>query len=456
MKKVKTIKILILSFLLTFSLGYCNKYDQPLSSQIRNTAGIPVSAKNKVIYEINVRNYSNEGFKGVTKDLKRIKDLGIDIIWLMPIHTIGLEKRVNTLGSPYSIKDYKAINPEFGNETDFRALIAAAHALKIEIYMDWVANHTSWDHLWITEHLDYYSSLHGQQPYSPNGWNDVAQLNYDNPQMREAMIDAMKYWVQNFAIDGYRCDAVAFVPLDFWKQAKTQVDAVRKISWLAEGDQLEYMSVFDYDYAWDFSHQLNKFGSGSDVLGLIQACKQLFQNPTYSQKGRMVYLTNHDLNAHDGTEMVRYRANVLPLSVLYFTIYDMPLIYNGQEIGLNKSMSLFDYDPVQWEPVNRQYLNLFKKLTRLKRTQIALEDGANRGALKIFKTNAENVFVYSRKRGNNEVLVMLNFNETAVDIKFADELPMGSFANYLSGGKRTFNANEGTVLMEKGYAIFIK
>lgn len=454
---MKNLKLLLLALLFVFSNASCNNDEDTIKEQeIPNSQISAVSAHNKVIYEVNVRNYSTNGFSGVKNDLQRLKDLGVDIIWLMPIHPIGVVKREGSLGSPYSIKDYKAINPEFGTAQDFKNLIDAAHALKMEVWIDWVANHTAWDHPWVSQHLDYYASKNGQQPYSPNGWNDVAQLNYDNQNLRLEMIDAMKYWVANFNIDGYRCDAATFIPLDFWKQARVQVDAVKKISWLCEGDKAEYMSVFDYDYAWAFNDALNNFGSGSDTTNLVTACNTLFNNQAYKNKGRMVYLTNHDLNAHDGTEFTRYGANVLPLTVLSFTIYDMPLIYNGQEIGMNKSMNLFNYDPVKWDPANKIYLNLFQKLTRLKRTQPALEDGANRGSLQIIPTNKDNVLAYTRTRGDNQILVVMNFNNTAVNMKWKDIIPSGTFKNYLTGESQTFNMNDGMILMEKGYAIFVK
>ncbi len=446
----------MLAFLLIFFFGSCNNDDVEVTPEIPNSQISPITAHNKVIYEVNVRNYSSQGFNGVKNDLQRLKDLGVDIIWLMPIHPIGQEKREGSLGSPYSIKDYKAVNPEFGTDQDFKNLIDAAHSMNMEVWMDWVANHTAWDHPWVSQHLDYYASQNGQQPYSPNGWNDVAQLDFGNQNLRTAMIDAMKYWVTNFNIDGYRCDAATFIPVDFWQQARTQVDSIKKISWLCEGDNADYMSVFDYDYAWAFNTALNNFGSGTDVTNLVTACKTLFNNSSYKNKGRMVYLTNHDLNAHDGTEFTRYGSNVLPLTVLSFTIYDMPLIYNGQEVGMNKAMSLFEPSPVQWNPTNKIYVNLFQKLTKLKRTQPALEDGANRGALKVIPTNKENVFVYSRKKGDNEVLVMLNFNNVAVNFKWNGDVPSGNFKDILTNEQKTFSANDGNILMEKGYAVFVK
>lgn len=437
------------------SLAACDRDNGKI--EIPSIEQKPITQKNRVIYELNLRNHTEKGdFKSAQEDLVRLKELGVDIIWLMPIHPIGEIKRNGSLGSPYSIKDYKAINPDFGTEQDFKDFMAKAHSLNMEVWLDWVANHTAWDHDWVKSNVDYYASKDGVQPYAPNGWEDVAQLDYNNPNMRLAMIDAMKYWVEKFDIDGYRCDAATFLPLNFWEQARQEVDNIKKITWLNEGDKPEYMTAFDYDYAWDFSNSLNKFGSGTDTNLLVDACKKLFNDQSYKDKGRMVYITNHDLNSHEGTEFSRFGSNVLPLTVLYFTIYDMPLIYTGQEIGMNKSMSLFDKDNAQWNPANQIYLNLFKKLTTLKKTHPALEDGTNRGQLQFIPTNKENVVVYSRKRGDQEVLVILNFNTVAVNFKWKDVVPSGVYQDLLKGGEKSFKNNEGITLLEKGYAIFVK
>ena len=453
MNIIKLFALALISFL-TFSS--CSDDDDNWT-EIPNSEVKPITANNRVIYEVNVRNYSSEGnFKGLEKDLPHLKDLGVDILWLMPIHPIGVENREGSLGSPYSVKDYKAVNPDYGTTADFKALIEAAHALNMEIWIDWVANHTSRDHAWIKEHLDYYAEKDGQRPYSPENWYDVVQLDYNNANMRAAMIDAMKYWVSEFGIDGYRCDAATFVPLSFWKEARAQVDVVKKITWLCEGDNADYMEAFDYDYAWGFNTAMNNFGSSNNVTELVNECEKLFNNTAYRNKGRMVYLTNHDLNAYDGTEFTRYGSSVLPLTVLSFTIYDMPLIYNGQEIGMNKAMSLFDPSPVEWDPSNKIYVNLFQKLTQLKRTQPALEDGTNRGSLKIYPTNNEKVFVYSRTKGDNEVLVIFNLGKVAVRFKFTEEVPVGQYRDYLNNTYTEFSAEEGITLLENGYAVFVK
>jgi|SRR6218665_373858 len=450
-------RILPVTLLLALLLGGCKKDEQQYWQDIPNREVSPVTANNKVIYEANLYHYSSQGnFNGLKNDLSRLKDLGVDIIWLMPIHPIGIINRSGTVGSPYSVKDYKEVNPDYGTKEDFKALVSAAHALKMEIWMDWVANHTSWDNAWVTDHLDYYDEKDGVRPYAPQGWPDVVQLDYNNPAMRTAMIDALTYWVKEFDIDGYRCDAAALMPLSFWKEARPQVDAVKKITWMGESDDASYMEVFDYDYAWMFSNALNNFGNNKNLPELIDASTRLFNNASYKNKGRMVFLTNHDMNAFEGTEFDRLNNNVLPLTVMTFTIYDMPLIYNAQEIGLNKRLDFSSVTLIPWDQTNKIYLNLFKKLTQLKRTQPALESGANRGGLKIYSTNQPNVFCYSRKKGDNEVLVILNLGDQPVRLQFNDELPTGQFKDYLQNTYHKFIEGEPIYMLKNDYAIYVK
>jgi glycosidase len=419
---------------------------------------LPISPNNKVIYEVNVRNYSPKGdFAGLEKDLPRLQELGIDILWLTPIHPTGEKNRNGSKGSPYSVKDYKKINPDFGNQTDLKSLIEAIHKAKMEIYLDWVGNHTAWDHPWVSEHPDYYASQNGKRPYSPDGWTDVVQLDYSNPTMCAAMIDAMKYWVREFDIDGYRCDYATGIPLDFWKKAKAEINAIKPLLWLEEGENTAYLETFDYDYAWNFNDRLNEFGKDGDIEKLKSACNALFNDTHYADKGRMIYLANHDLDAYDGTVFSRLGNKALPLTVLYFTIHDMPLIYNGQEIGVNQSIGLFDVNLIPWTPVNPTMSALFKKLTRLKRSQPALESGKNRGTLAFYSTDNDQVLAFSRKRDNNEVLVVLNFAANPVNFKFTNAAPDGSFSNYLSAaGKQTFDTPETISLAANGYAVYVK
>lgn len=454
---MNSIKIIVLMLISCLLFNSCSD-DDDTWTDIPNAQVKPISSKNKVIYEANVYSYSAEAnFKGLEKDLPRLKEMGIDILWLMPIHPIGIENRSGTLGSPYSVRDYKAINPDFGTTEDFRSLVNAVHAQGMEIWLDWVANHTAWDNVWWKEgHEEYYAEKDGIKPYSPGGWLDVIQLDHNNIGLRNAMADAMKYWVSEFDIDGFRCDAADRVPLEFWKEVRRQVDAVKKVTWLSEGWDPGHLEVFDYDYAWDFSDSMIEFGKGNDVSILVEASKKLHKDPVYKNKSRMVYITNHDLNAYEGGEFGLYKDNVLPLAVLSFTIYDMPLIYSGQEIGMNKSMNFSEVSPVQWTPANKVYINLYKKLTQLKRTQPALEDGANRGALKIYQTSNDKVFAYSRVRGDNEVMVILNFSEAPVRVRFTGDVPSGRFKDYLDNTFYEFSAEEGISMHAKGYAIYVK
>ena len=426
-----------------------------------NPPVLTVLPENKVIYEANVRNYSPQGnFAGLEKDIPRLKELGIDILWLMPIHPIGEKNRIGSKGSPYSVKDYLRINPDYGTESDLKSLIKAAHDAKIEIWLDWVANHTAWDHTWVETNIDFYASRNGQRPYSPTvggiTWNDVIQLDFSNQNMRTAMIDAMKYWVREFDIDGFRCDYVTGVPIDFWQKARTEIETIKKITWLAEGDDPNYMTVFDFDYAWAFNTALNNFGKDKDVAKLRAACNTLFNNPRYLERGRMVYLTNHDLNASDGTEFTRLGASVIPLSVLYFTIYDMPLIFNGQEIGADKVMGLFDVSLVPWNQVNPTMQALFKKLTQLKRTQPALANGKNRGALTFYNTSNNQVLAYSRKTEKNEVVVLLNFSNAPANFQFTGSAPVGKFTNFFNSGQQEFNTSGTVNVAANGYAVYTK
>lgn len=450
------VKRLLFGLALLTAAQACNKSADPPDP---DSAIRPISRYNKVIYEVNIRNYAVTGdFTGLKIDLPRLQSLGVDILWLMPVHPIGVQNRLGSKGSPYSVRDHKAINPDYGTAADFKSLVAAAHEAGMEVWLDWVANHTAWDHIWVADHIDYYATNEwGQRPYSPMNWTDVIQLDYQNPQTRAAMIEAMKYWVTEFDIDGFRCDAATFIPLSFWIEARAAVDALKPLTWLCEGDDPDYMAAFDYDYAWDFHNALDSFGLHKELNQLKTACNILYNNTSYAQKGRMVYLANHDLNAYEGTEMSRYGDFLLPLTALYFTIYDMPLIFNGQETGMNKSMGLFEVERVAWVPFNPVVQELIKKLTALKRTQKALESGANRGDLVTYTTTDDaHIYAYSRIREENEVLVLLNFSNAPVQVKFTWAIPSGTFTDYMHSGQVQFTHESSVSLPAYGYAIYIK
>jgi alpha-amylase len=203
------------------------------------------------IYEVNTRQYTREGtFNAFAAELPRLQNMGVETLWFMPITPISVYKRIGSLGSYYACSDYNAINPEFGNLEDFKRLVGSAHGMGFKILVDWVGNHTGWDHRWTREHPDYYKKDSSGNFYDSNGWNDVIDLDYSNPALREAVIQAMLFWVQQCDIDGFRCDMAMLVPLDFWKQARSRIDPVKKLAWLAECEEAAYHEAFDASYTW--------------------------------------------------------------------------------------------------------------------------------------------------------------------------------------------------------------
>src|SRR5579871_2396781 len=211
---------------------------------------------NSNIYEVNLRQYTYEGsFNAFANELPRLKDMGIEILWFMPITPISIEKRKGTLGSYYACSDYTATNPEYGSLDDFKNLVLYAHQLEFKVIIDWVANHTGWDHRWTIEHPDFYVKDASGNFTERNGWDDVIDLNYDNPALRRAMIDAMKFWIEKFDIDGFRCDMAHLVTLDFWREAKTTLEPVKNLFWLAECEEISYHEVFDATYTWRWMHK---------------------------------------------------------------------------------------------------------------------------------------------------------------------------------------------------------
>ncbi|NCC98369.1 MAG: hypothetical protein EOL95_01525 [Bacteroidia bacterium] len=415
----------------------------------------PVSNDAKVIYEINVLNYSSSGnFSAITNDMARLKDLGVDVLWLMPIFSIGVEGRVGVYGSPYATKDYYSVNANYGSLADFKNLVAAAHENGMEVWLDIACNHTAKDNAWVQSHLEYY----GYNLRSPFNWNDVYQLDYTyngtNTPLYNAMTDVLKYWVSECDIDGYRCDYATGVPVSFWQHARTEVDKIKAVTWLCEGDDSNYISTFDMDYAWGFNDDLAAFAGHRTVSTLINECNNLFFNSKYTNKSKMVYLTNHDLSAYNQTEFQRFGDFYLPLLVLSFTIYDHPLLYNGQEIG--QSITTFvDKQTINWSNVNSQINGLVKKLISLKHNYSALKDGPNRGTLNNLSASSPNVYAYERTDGESSIIVMLNFSTSSSTFSLNNR-PSGTYADYLNGGTMDFSSNNSFTLSANGYRIFVK
>lgn len=416
--------------------------------------------ENRVIYEVFVRNFSPEGnFKGVEAQIPRLKQLGVDVVWLMPIYKLGDIGKWGTYSSPYAIKDYKAIDPDNGSAADLRSLISTIHANGMEIWFDWVGNHTSKDNVWVSSHPEYY----GNNFYSPNGWSDVYQLDVNNAAMHEAMIDAMQYWVTEFDIDGYRCDYASGPSEEFWRKATSRVlKNGKRIAWLAEDDskpELVSKGYFDYNYAWAFHDRLMDQTRGINLNNLRNECANLHNESAYKGRSRMVYLTNHDVvQDKGGTEDRIFGRYLKPMTVLQFTVYGMPLLYNGQEIQYkSEAVPLSEKKTIDWGNADTSMTQLITTLASLKHTEPALRTGSQNGSYTNLSTsNDNNIMAYRRSLGDSHVIVALNYSDNSQNFTFSTSLPAGTYKDVFTG--KTINAaNPGQITLPAlGYAVFVK
>ncbi len=416
-------------------------------------AGLPVEwSKNAVIYEVNVRQYTKEGtFKAFEAELPRLKELGVDILWMMPIHPIGLENRKGSLGSYYSIQDYKDVNPEFGTMEDMQSLIAKTHELGMYIILDWVANHSAWDHVWVTEHPDYYKKDGLGAMISPFDWTDVVAFDYNNADLREAMKNDMLFWIRDMDIDGFRCDVAAEVPTDFWVDVRHALDKVKPVFMLAEAEKSELVNVaFDMDYGWHQHHLMNEIAKGNIDANEMNAYFDNMDKEYADRSYKLYFTTNHDENSWNGTVEERLGDAADALSVLSFTIGDMPLIYNGQEAGLNKRLLFFEKDLIDWEGYSKA--DFFKKLTSLKHNEEALWNGTyGLRFVRIPSSADEQIFAFDR--GNVKVLINLSPEDVIFNLGNSD---FDGYEIYMQKGFENNIAENEISLTSWGYAVLVK
>ncbi|MCK9688711.1 alpha-amylase family glycosyl hydrolase [Scleromatobacter humisilvae] len=374
-------------------------------------------SRQAAIYELNVRQHTADGtLKAAAADLPRLKGMGVDIVWLMPIQPIGVVNRKGTLGSYYSIRDYVAVNPEFGTLADARAFVQAAHAQGMRVILDWVANHTAFDHPWTRDHKDWYKlDAHGEifpvtfNAGSPNEehWSDVTALNYDAPALRDAMIAAMQFWLRETDLDGFRCDVASLVPTPFWERARRELDAVKPMFMLAESDAVDlHRSAFDMTYSWDLARLFHEIGQGKAGAAELRAWAAKEPHGFPPSAYRMRFTTNHDFNSWNGTDAELYGDNYLPLAVLTFTLPGMPLIYGGQEARLTKRLEFFEKDAVDWK--TRELQPFYTRLLALKHAHPALANGQYGGAMTMLDVGNERLFAFRRALGADSVSVVVN------------------------------------------------
>ena len=406
---VRRLRITITAMFAFAALGL-----QPATAYNSNSV-LPTWANSATIYEVNIRQYTEAGtFKAFEAHLPRLQKLGVKILWLMPIHPISELKRNGSLGSPYAVANYKGINPEFGNQADFKSLVNKAHSLGFKVILDWVANHSGWDNPWIANKSWYHTDGSGNIVAPNNDWLDVAWLNYKNQDMRRAMIDAMGYWVKTFDVDGFRADVAAGVPTDFWKQANTQLQAIKPLFMLAEDQSSTSLldDAFIANYNWELKDLVKAIADGSKGRTIFDAvaANQVFNYPTRSFP--MNFITNHDENSWSGTEFERLGDAVSAMAALTFTYPGMPLIYSGQEVGNTKRLAFFEKDLIPGLTVANSTTAFYTKLISLKTKNSALW---NNSTAKLLPTpgNNNSVIAYSRSLGVNKVITVINATDKA-------------------------------------------
>lgn len=453
-----TLITLLLVILITFtgcSLFSKKKELKPFTSEVVH----PEWTKNSVIYEVNIRQFTPEGtFNAFAAHLPRLKELGVDILWLMPINPIGVKNRKEPLGSYYSVKDYLDVNPEFGNLDDFKTLLAKAHELGFHVIIDWVPNHSAWDNKLTIDHPEWYVKDSTGSFIPPIGfdWTDVIQFDWKNQELQQYMTDALKFWV-TLGVDGFRVDHPHQTPYEFWDRTRVELNKIKPVFMVAENeDQVDFMkNGFDMSYAWELHHLMNRIAQGKDsVKSLTKYYDKewsVFPKSVY----RMVFMDNHDENSWNGTINSRMGEAQDAFAVFTFTTQGLPLLYNGQEACLAKSLKFFVRDTIKWDTC--RLTGFYKNLISLKKTNQALMNGDAGGSMTLIKTNKDNkIFAYYREKDANRIVVFLNLSKKVVTFKPDLTNIEGEYRNYFGNIPETLALKDSISLDPWSYKVLIK
>ncbi len=402
------IRAIFLGLSLFFIVPACQTGGERPLKKIQSIVTHPHWSRAATIYEVNIRQYTAEGtFNAFRAHLPRLKKLGVDILWLMPVQPIGEKNRKGGLGSYYSIRDYRAVNPEFGTARELKALVDEAHRMGMYVILDWVANHTAWDHPWSQKHPDFYEKDEDGRFIPPvKDWTDVISLDYANKAMRDSMAAAMRFWIEEFNMDGFRCDVAEMVPLDFWDGLRPWLEQVKPVFMLAEGETaILHSRAFDMTYSWKLFKTFNAIAagkkSGAHIDSLLLEEKRIYPGNAL----RMRFITNHDENSWNGTISERLGAAERAMAVLMTTLPGKPLLYSGQEVGQDKALRFFDKDTIDWResPLTDFYAALFNTY----RSHPALYKGTMK---RLPLPGVPAVYAFLRQWRDDELLVLVNLS----------------------------------------------
>lgn len=457
MWKIKIIEmnkafIFLLLQTLIFSSGFCQE-NKTAGAKHENTGAHPSWIMQGNIYEVNVRQYTPEGtLNAFARHLDRLKEMGVQTIWFMPINPISITDRKGSLGSYYAVSDYTALNPEFGTVADFKQVVESIHQKGMKVIIDWVPNHTGADNRWLTEHPDFFVKDSTGKAAIAVDWADTRQLNYNNAVMEDSMIAAMKFWLTGSDIDGFRCDVAWNVPASFWRKCIPQLRSIKNIFMLAEGDSAYLpQSGFDAVYPWRMFHIMEKVAKGERPAYALDSIKR--ENDTYYPGNtiQMYFTSNHDENSWNHADFGTFPGDVhAPFAVFTQTMANsVPLIYSGQEEPVLRAIQFFDKDPMSFEKLQRA--GFYKTLLELRKRNAALSADASFRKLNAGDDKA--VYAFVREKNGKKVLVILNFSHSDQLISVQDATLSGTPLNVFSKRKERVN-NKPWKMKPWGYVVY--
>lgn len=412
------------------------------------------------VYEVNLRQYTREGtIKAFAGELPRLKKMGVETLWFMPVTPIAKERMKGTMGSYYACSDYTSVDPEFGTLDDFKQLVHSAHGQGFKVIIDWVANHTGWDHIWTVTHPEYYERNEAGNFTAASGMDDIIELDFNNPDMVRAMIDAMAFWIKECDVDGFRCDLAFWVPLNFWKTARPALDSIKPLFWLGEFDALdnpEYLEVFDAAYAWSWMHRTEEFYKKQRRVDVLKELLQQYRAVFLPGTTGLFFTSNHDENSWNGTEFEKYGDMAPALAVFSCTWEGIPLVYSGQELPNRKRLCFFDKDLIEWDGDPALEIFYRKLLTcRKENPALASGDGKTETVILDFSGN-EHILGYIRKCGIHAVLVLLNLSPYPGRFIHENTGLTGKGRELFSDEELDFSGNPWFDLPAWGYKVYIQ
>jgi glycosidase len=418
----------------------------------------PEWARDATIYQINTRQFTAEGtFQAAAAHLSRLADLGATVLWLMPVHPIGAVNRKGTLGSPYAVNDYYSVNPEFGTMEDLKHFVSGAHQQGLRVILDRVANHTAWDCILATEHPEWYVRDHKGdfQPTPWWDWDDIIDLDYSQPGLRRWMTEAMAFWVREVDVDGFRCDVAGYVPIDFWENARRELEAIKPVFMLAEWESRDmHAAAFDMTYAWSWNDVMHRIAHGGLDLTSLHTYYSWNQKFWPHDALRMTFVSNHDKNAWEGTEFERFGPALEVAIVLSVVGEGFPLIYNGQEAGHDKRLEFFERDPIRWR--EHPLGDLYRRLFALKRNTSALWNGLWGARMEPTRTSAhDHVLAFVRATDRDRVFAVLNLSDSARSLTVEGDLHHGDWTDWVSGERVRLDESSQIDVTRWGYRLFV-